>query len=319
MQNADQEYLRAFRGEEPTVDEDVAPDESAPEGVDESDAASVVVDANEAVDAAAESKGLPTEEEAAAAAEQVAAQSEEAPQGEGDVLAEAAAEGEPVEQEMAEERSPEDIQREKSWEGRLRKKEEELAAREAAMSAEPKLAEGGDVNDAEIEEIRAKLAEDFGPEFVSMIDKLACHAAKKFAGSDLDGRVNPINARIDEAIAEVTEAFNKMHFGAIADAYEDFQEIIASPEFQMYVDALPEGTKESALSVLENGTSGQVVRLLKQFKDHLDAATSKEEPAAGDDPALEAAEGVRGSAPVSLPVRSPVGEEDEYKSAWSQM
>lgn len=281
----DQEYLKAFRGEEePVADAPVVP-ESAAEGDTETEAVGMTIDPVAAVDDAADAAGLNVGEEA------------------GEPEGEMPMEGEPDGDEAI---SPEDMQRQKSWEGRLKKREEELAAREAAMAPS--------ASDEEIAAIKEALANDFGEELVDMISKLVAHEAKKISGSSIGESLNPVTARIDEAIAQVQEAFNSMHFGAIADAHEDFQEIVESPEFGAYVESLPEDQKAKTVAVMQGGRANQVIAVLSAYKKSLESAGG-----ADMDDALDAASAVRGSAPVSLPGRAPIGDNDEYKSAWDSM
>lgn len=297
----DREFSKAFNNEDVT-DESVGNEVSltAAEGVSDDDTGAVVIDAETAVNDAAEEAGIDTSA------------------GQPDLIAEAAAEGETVGEEQAGQLSPEDLQRQKSWEGRLRKREEELAAREAALGSGNGEAQQA-ADDAEIAEIRQRLTEDFGDEFVGMISKLAAHEARKLAAEDIDSKLNPIQQTIAQAIQDVHAAFESMHFGAIADAHENFQDIINSPEFGAYINGLSGDEQEAAQAVLEGGTPKQVIGLLNAYKDSLEQKAEQVGPDSSVDDALDAAEGVRGSSPVQLPGRVPVGDEDEYRAAWDAM
>ena len=297
----DREFSKAFNDEDVT-DESVGNEVSltAAEGMSDDDTGAVVIDAETAVNDAAEEAGIDTSA------------------GQPDLIAEAAAEGETVGEEQAEQLSPEDLQRQKSWEGRLRKREEELAAREAALGSGNGEAQQA-ADDAEIAEIRQRLTEDFGDEFVGMISKLAAHEARKLAAEDFDSKLNPIQQTIAQAIQDVHAAFESMHFGAIADAHENFQDIINSPEFGAYINGLSGDEQEAAQAVLEGGTPKQVIGLLNAYKDSLEQKAEQVGPDTSVDDALDAAEGVRGSSPVQLPGRVPVGDEDEYRAAWDAM
>ena len=297
----DREFSKAFNNEDVT-DESVGNEVSltAAEGMSDDDTGAVVIDAETAVNDAAEEAGIDTSA------------------GQPDLIAEAAAEGETVGEEQAEQLSPEDLQRQKSWEGRLRKREEELAAREAALGSGNGDAQSAD-DDAEIAEIRQRLTEDFGDEFVGMISKLAAHEARKLAAEDFDSKLNPIQQTIAQAIQDVHAAFESMHFGAIADAHENFQDIINSPEFGAYINGLSGEEQEAAQAVLEGGTPKQVIGLLNAYKESLEQKAEQVDSDTSVDDALDAAEGVRGSSPVQLPGRVPVGDEDEYRAAWDAM
>ena len=298
----DREFSKAFNNEDVT-DESVGNEVSltAAEGMSDDDMGAVVIDAETAVNDAAEEAGIDTSA------------------GQPDLTAEAAAEGETVAEEQGEQISPEDLQRQKSWEGRLRKREEELAAREAALGSGGHGEAQSAADDAEIAEIRQRLTEDFGDEFVDMISKLAAYEARKLAAEDFDSKLNPIQQTISQAIQDVHAAFESMHFGAIADAHENFQDIINSPEFGAYINGLSGDEQEAAQAVLEGGTPKQVIGLLNAYKESLEQKAEQVDSDTSVDDALDAAEGVRGSSPVQLPGRVPVGDEDEYRAAWDAM
>lgn len=287
----DREFSKAFNDEDVT-DESVGNEVSltAAEGMSDDDMGAVVIDAETAVNDAAEEAGIDTSA------------------GQPDLTAE----------EQGEQISPEDLQRQKSWEGRLRKREEELAAREAALGSGNGDAQSA-ADDAEIAEIRQRLTEDFGDEFVGMISKLAAYEARKLAAEDFDSKLNPIQQTIAQAIQDVHAAFESMHFGAIADAHENFQDIINSPEFGAYINGLSGEEQEAAQAVLEGGTPKQVIGLLNAYKESLEQKAEQVDSDTSVDDALDAAEGVRGSSPVQLPGRVPVGDEDEYRAAWDAM
>lgn len=311
MQQDQSEFSRAFNGEEESpmtpaaADQSVtednknisdAPDESAAEGSTEAPAAAVVIDIPEA--AAEFDKPADVAQEAAAEGEPVAEEQAEMASPEGDV------------DDGEETLSPEDIQRQKSWEGRLKKREEELAAREAELGNKPAAEE---VGDAEISEIQSKLAEDFGDEFVQMITKLAAYSASKAAPQVVDnGEIGSVKEVINQAIQDVQEAFQAMHFGQIADAHADFQEIFQSEQFNQWLSTLPEEQQQAAAEVVRGGRAGQVVKLLNQYKDSLQQDSQMSD-------AEDAAMGVSSSSPISLPTRAQASGDDEYKSAWDAM
>jgi hypothetical protein len=141
---------------------------------------------------------------------------------------EAMAGGEPAAEEPMD---PKDIQREKSWEGRLKAREEELRMREEALAAggskpaAPAAEAPGDamedageavvdmaaaVNAGEMtaEQAMKTLEEDFGPEFVKMLDVLV--SAK--AGSAVDSKVGAVSKTVDQLIGELVDDKSRTHF-----------------------------------------------------------------------------------------------------------
>ena len=297
------EYSKAFNGE------DLAATDDAAEGATEAPAVAVVMDAEQAVEDAAADLG-----EAEAPAEDPG-QMDMLAEGGADMPAEAAPAADVEADSMAadEQISPEDVQRQKSWEGRLRKREEELAAREAALQtpAEPV------VDDAEIAEIKQRLADDFGDELVDMIGKLVSYEARKLAEQGVTEKIGGVSAMIDQVINDTKQAFQNMHYSAIADAHEDFMEIAESPKFTEWLGQMPEELRQKAEMTVQSGSAGQIIKLLNEYKAYCKA---KDDGAMDDtELALDAASGVRSSSPVKLPGRAPANPDDEYKAAWSQM
>lgn len=285
------EYLKAFNGEE---EEAMMPSDDAAEGATKSTGTAVTIDAEQAVADAAEengilpAEGLPTEG---------VLPEEEAPM---------EPMGDPEAMEPGEEMSPEDIQRQKSWEGRLRKREEELAAREAATANAP--AVSGDAAAA-----IAQLTEDFGAEFVKMIVAIAAGEASKVAAENVGG----VSGTIDQLIADTRAAFTTMHYAAIADAHEDFMEVAESPKFKEWLESMPDDQRLEKEAVIQGGTAGKVIKLLNEYKDWCKQKDGAQ--AESDDYALDAASGVRSSSPVSLPSKAKRNPEEEYLAAWNSM
>lgn len=281
------EYLKAFNGEE---EEAMMVSDDAAEGATESTGTAVTIDAEQAVADAAEengilpAEGLPTE----------------------GVLPEEEAPMEPMGEPAGEEMSPEDIQRQKSWEGRLRKREEELAAREAATANAP--AASGDAAAA-----IAQLTEDFGAEFVKMIVAIAAGEANKVAAENVGG----VSQTIDNLISDMQTAFRSMHYSAIADAHSDFMEVAQSPKFVEWLESLPDEQRAQKEMIVDGGTAGQVIKMLSEYKDWCKKKDGAQ--AESDDYALDAASGVRSSSPVSLPSKANRNPDDEYLAAWNSL
>jgi len=257
---------------------------------------------------------------------------------------------------------PKEIQQERSWRGRLEARERELAAREKALAEkasgtakpEDQAAEGadaleqvadaaeaaGDLEKAEAAEAAAEavesgamsfdqavkaLAEDFGDEFVKMIEAVAAKAAADAATKTAEGRVGELGKTLEEVIAHIGDSQARAHFEAIADAHPDFAEIKDKPEFQEFLAGYENGEQ-----IAKEGSARQIIKMLSAFKDGAKAepeATAAEEQAPGtavatapaepvNDSALDAAEGVRSSGGMQLP-DEPAASND-YAAAWAE-
>lgn len=243
-----------------------------------------------------------------------------------------------------------EIQRLKSWEGRLKAMEAKLKAAgadteeeqtEAVAEAIEKAADATDTpadeekveqiaeqveeGDLSVQQAMKQLAEDFGDEFVKMIEAIATAKARE-AGAQA---ASEIKGTVDEIIADITDTKTRSHFEAIADRHPDFQEVGDSEEFKTYIESLPDDQKGQALEVIAGGSAKQIIKLLDGFKaaNAAGAEQGMEQPAelteaaesivdeAIEDSAMDAAEGVRSSG-MKLPEQP--AKADDYASAWDE-
>lgn len=258
--------------------------------------------------------GAPAAETPAAeAAEPPAEEAAETPAAE---AAEPAAEesAEPAAEGAAPAADPE--QRLKSWEGRLKAKQAELDAREAAIgtsnvgeeqaslpmdeeSAEHEGTESPAEEAAEESDPGKVLAEDFGPDFVDQITRLVSKIVQ-------DG-VGGVSSTVDQVIADLQNERQQNHFNAIADTHADFMDVVESPDFAAWKAAQPD---QAALQqVIDAGSAKQIIAMLSAFKQ------SKSGDMASADDELDAAEGVR-SGGVQLP-KEPTASND-FAAAWNE-
>lgn len=263
--------------------------------------------------------------------------------------AEAAADQEPVVAAVDEPaKQPADldkeVQRLKSWEGRLKAMEAKLKAAgadtqeeqtEAVAEAIEKSADATDtpaeeekveqiaeqVEDGQIsvDQAMKQLADDFGDDFVRMIEAIATAKAKE-AGSQVVGE---LKGTVDEIIGDIVDTKAKAHFEKIADAHPDFNEIGESEEFKAFIESMPEEGKGAALETIANGSAKQIIKLLNDFKAANKAGGAAAELTEAKDSIvdevsedqMDAAEGVRSSG-MKLP--DAPQKADDYASAWDQ-
>lgn len=296
------------------------PAEMAPEG----DASvAIVIAPEEAVD------GAVAEGTAAAAADEA---NMDAGTGKGEA-AEAAAPSLDIEKET---------QRLKSWEGRLKALEAKLKAagtsgeqetpegealeavsEDAEAAGKPELAqaaeEASDMVEAgrmSADDAMRQLAEDFGEEFVRMIEAIATAKAREAGAAAAGEKVGEISKSVDEIIADIVDTKTRTHFERIADAHPDFNEVGQSPEFSAWIQSMPEADRAEAERVVQSGSAKEIVKLLDSYKEQ--SAANPEAPAPTEtdpavDAAMDAAEGVRSSG-LKLPEEP--SRSDDYKEAW---
>jgi len=339
MEDERDEFAAAFNeddapAQEMSEDEAFGLNEPAAEPAADAEAdadVAIVVDADEVEKAAGDAMAKDT---AVAAAEP--AEAPEMMSDEGD-----AAEVKPPMVDMEKE-----VQRLKSWEGRLKAMEAKLKAAGADQPEEQKAAVSDAIEQAaeaadtpaeaeSVEQIAEQvedgsmtpqqamkqLAEDFGEDFVKMIEAIAVAKAKEAGGAAASEKFGELSKTVDEVIADIVDTKARSHFEIIADRHPDFQEVGASEEFKAYVEALPDDQKGQAMEVIANGSAKQIVKLLDGFKASATAAPAEElTEAAGEsivdeatEEQMDAAEGVRSSG-MKLPEQP---KSSNYEDAWN--
>lgn len=247
-----------------------------------------------------------------------------------------------------------EIQRLKSWEGRLKAMEAKLKAAgadteeeqtEVVAEAIEKAADATDTPAAEeqveqvaeqvedgtlsVEQAMRQLSEDFGDEFVRMIEAIATAKAREAGTAAVDAKVGELKGTVDEIIADISDTKTRSHFETIADKHPDFQEVGDSEEFKTYIESLPDDQKGQALDVIAGGSAKQIIKLLDGFKSanaagakqgmgdvgELTEAKESIVDEAIDESAMDAAEGVRSSG-MRLPDQP--AKADDYESAWNE-
>ncbi|MBK9497316.1 MAG: hypothetical protein IPO08_22910 [Xanthomonadales bacterium] len=257
-----------------------------------------------------------------------------APEGEDDApdsqaaAVEEAAEGEsPTEQaaeggagEAAEEMTPEEVQKQKSWEGRLKKREEELSARAAELesaSAAPAAPAAPEASPENISAVEAKFAEDFGPDFIGDLKTLIQHYAGSAAGDFGKG----FESKLAGLANGIQSALQSMHESAILDAHPDLDDVVASEAFQKWLESKDEDKRNTAVNVLAKGMWPQIIRLVATFKDENKAGAEQagpaEETTEENDPFDESPIASPASVALRMPSK-PGNDADEYERAWEE-
>ena len=230
----------------------------------------------------------------------------------------------------------------KSWEGRLKAKEKELADKEALMASGQRAGDdqsgktkgndtdngdgGGDDsgNDTgspdsagnqkdpdgdDDSDPAAALAADFGDDFVTNITALIKQVMGKGGSDKADG----VAQTLDQLISELRTERQQNHFKAIAATHSDFIDVTNSQEFKDWINGLSSEDQASAKQVIDAGSADQIVALLSKYKSSLN---SDDGGSSDDDDGSDAAESVR-STGLRLPA-SPSGGSDDYAAAWNE-
>lgn len=233
-----------------------------------------------------------------------------------------------------------ETQRLKSWEGRLKALQAKLDAA-GASSAEEKteavseaiekaadaadtpadeerveqIAEHVESGEMTAEQAMKQLAEDFGDDFVKMIEAIAVSKAREAGSSVAEQRFGEVNKTVEEIINDIVDTKAKAHFEKIAEAHPDFNEIANSEEFARWVESMPQAEQDEAKRVATSGSAREIIALLNDYKKGQEPVAEQEVDLAQSD-AMDAAEGVR-STGMRLP-QEPKAAEDDYLGAWDK-
>lgn len=205
-----------------------------------------------------------------------------------------------------------EIQRLKSWEGRLKARDAgpkadplgdgmetefedtgESPAEEAGEQAAQKL-QGMDPDEA----LRT-LANDFGDDFAQMLSAVI---EAKVAQSSAS-----VSQSVDQIIDDIVDTRARQHFETIADAHPDFMDVANNPDFKAFTAANP-----AAAKTVETGSARDICKLLASYKASAAAKTAPDQASEDD---MDAAEGVR-STGLRLPTQP--GSSKDYAGAWDE-
>lgn len=194
---------------------------------------------------------------------------------------------------------PKEQQQERSWRGRLDKREKDIADREARLKeAEAKLSKdpekAGDAlekvaenaeakgNEAlaekaeqlseqvedgsiSVKDAMARLSEDFGSDFVNMMTVVFRDIAAQEADRISDGKVSDkfgqLEQRTMEGFRSIGERHMMLHREKIDDAVPGFEKLIENPKFQEFMASYPDGEQ-----IGSGGTARQIIKMLKAFE-----------------------------------------------------
>lgn len=174
----------------------------------------------------------------------------------------------------------------------------------------------GQTGDMTLDAAMSRLRDEFGDEELgNIIQAISKHTVMQLLGSELDNRLGPVQASVEQIISHLTNAAQRAHFEKIVGKHPDFVEVDASPEFSAWLDSKTPEEKAEFDRVRASGSADEINSMLDQFKEATKAPAGGEAPPA-DDMAADAAEGVR-SGGIRLP-EPPGVAEDDFATAWER-
>jgi hypothetical protein len=372
----DDDFAQAM-GAEPVavvIEAQVAPDARAAEEQGNAQAAQEAREVNDEANAAAASCALPTSTGSEEAAQQSAdsgvpqegSPQEEAAESPGTEAGEQKLEKSPEATPEASEYDlddtsdvpPEDMQRAKSWMGRLKKIEAQLKAKQAALDAQGQGAQPDDDGDGQetvasdaLEQVAdqaqdagkgdlaqaasaaadkvesgeitsdqamQQLAEDFGQPFVDMIAAVA----RMVASQSAKDAVAPVAQGHTDLVSALSDRFAREHAESINSEHPDAMELANSPDFKAYVGSQPNGQQ-----IVDSGSARQINKLLSDYKAQ--KAPTAAPPAQPDVQASAPAQPAAGPSAQDVDAATAVrskglripdqpARSDDYEQAWNE-
>lgn len=164
-------------------------------------------------------------------------------------------------------------QRNKSWEGRITKFEQENKTlkdklTEVETKVKPTISADSlvDVEDPLIQGFIKEMGDDFIKPLNAYIKRAINEAIKPFSEKV------PV---IEQQVSSFAETKAKDHYSTILESHPDVAEIIEKGELEEYVDGLPYSDAVEKKKIIAGGSTQQVINLLNEFKEK----TGKVKPA----------------------------------------
>ena len=164
----------------------------------------------------------------------------------------------------------EQLQRTRSWEGRIKKTEQEKALIEEKLKeVTDKVNQDTSISLEELLEdpdIKG-FAEEMGADFIKPLFLLMKKVATKTASDTVKPIAEGDVRQIKEKLTADEEGKVIEHYSKIYDAHPDALQLLESGEVNEYVDTLPHKEALEKKRILANGSTQEVIDVLTEFKE----------------------------------------------------
>lgn len=137
----------------------------------------------------------------------------------------------------------------KATETRLLQEKQELEAKVPPAPVAP----------SEEDQFLDKFREDYSDDVIKAIDILTARKAQQFVDNLVTSRFAPIEQTTQSLVADA-------HFAAIQAVHPDMDDIVASAEFDAWIESRPTHVKAAYQYVREQGTPAEAISLLNEYK-----------------------------------------------------
>lgn len=222
-----------------------------------------------------------------------------------------------------------EVQKTKSWEGRIRKAnelraeaEEETARlreeiqqlREQPKKETPPADDSVELDNATLE----AFVREF-PELQAPLAALVRKEAKALVAEEI-GQFKPTVEKMQKSEADRVAAAQKAvveeHFRTIRNAHKDFDALIEKGTLREWIDTQPPLFQKAFIQVYESGTAEEVIAMVDHMKSDLDLQSPSTIKTGDKRDKLRSLMAVRGSAPI-VPKETKASK-DDYDAAWEE-
>jgi len=209
-----------------------------------------------------------------------------------------------------------EVQRTKSWNGRLQKEAQLRKEAEEKLEEAQKKSKGKakDVKLPEDEKGNPDLEAFFKefPELKDPIVQIADQRAKEIARKIVQDELSKIQPQVDTLTQQAKVSADEAHYAAIDRAYPDWRQWAQDGSLEKWIFEQPSILQERLIEITESGTAQEVIALFDQF-----VASKKPKPKSGRKlpekaEAAMAVPGSSGGPPQSGPAM------DDFDAAWDE-
>lgn len=202
----------------------------------------------------------------------------------------------------------------RSWEGRLRKQEEELKKGK-------KEGQGDSDKDASLDDDDPELNEFFEefPDLKGPISKLIAKEAKRIVTEE----ITPLKETVGTVRDTLDEESDQKHYTRITEAHPDWKKIVDSGALFTWINRQPRYLQPRLNEIIESGNTEEVIELLDSYKSSTRVSsknqTSSSEDSSRRNSKSEKAQQMEAVPSSSAGPRKPKGlpDKDDFDASWN--
>lgn len=151
-----------------------------------------------------------------------------------------------------------------SWEGRIKKANDEKKAIQAELDALKDSKSDGFKPSEDLDD--KELLKEFLTEFPDLKKPIQL-LASQIADAKFDEHFSKLEPKLKKIETTIQETTEEAHFKAIKDAHSDWTTVVASSAFKEWINSQPTYVNRELVRICESGTASEVVEMLTNYKE----------------------------------------------------